>query len=595
MSDRAQPGTTLGEAWRMLPLAFRLTVSIVLGGAIVLILVLVLRPRGEETSELPQPTPAGRLASFTPVPATGSPPPLLDDDRLFYEPGWGALQVRQFLESRPGVLAGLRSWVGDQELPLADTIISQCLYLRVNPKVVLALLELQSGLVDQPNPSPENLDWAMGYRQESSRGLESQIRWVVLELFRAARDYPITQSLTLANGERIPLPANTNLGSYAIMRVVAQTGTESDLRRLEGADAESFVQTYRRLFGQDPRNPPENPPSPADKPFLYQPYLGSYEVTCTFDHQYPFRVDDGAIIAYQGDDVLNLLGSICDGHDGWDYALDWGVPVLAAADGIVIWAGNADDNCATRSVVLDHENGYQTLYWHLDRVDVSIGQRVSQGETIGLAGASGCAYGPHLHFAVHFLGQETDPEGWCGNEADPWAAHPAGRESRWLWADRFSPCGWPTGAILVDNDDVAFQQSGENWDQGRGGVRGAALWAPSEPRSGVVQEGEPSSLDGVVETGIWRPNLPQDGRYRVYAFIPYWYTNTPDTQAAHYLVHHAEGEDLIVVDQALYVNRWVELGVFSFPAGREGFVYLNNLTDETGCCVWFDAVLWVPQ
>ncbi|MGC9024567.1 MAG: peptidoglycan DD-metalloendopeptidase family protein, partial [Chloroflexia bacterium] len=181
-----------------------------------------------------------------------------------------------------------------------------------------------------------------------------------------------------------------------------------------------------------------------------------------------------------------------------------------------------------------------------------------------------------------------------GKGQDPWALHPAGTVSTWLWADRFSPCRWPEGAILVDESDPAFQRSGNRWSEGGGGVKGKALWAPSEPHSGMVPVGG-EQLDGIVEGGTWRPDLPRTGRYHLYAFIPYWNNATPDTRAARYLIHHAGGETIVSVDQSLWVDRWADLGLYDFPAGRQSFVYLDILTDEEGFCVWFDAVLWVPD
>lgn len=579
--------------WRHLPRL--LQIGFALLPVLVAVLVLVLVPKRPSTvPPTPYPTPHGAISSVPPAADTGSPPPLLDDTRLFYGPGWDVLAVRRFLEGRPGTLANLQIWVGDREMPLADIIVGQSLLYGINPQVVLALLEVQSGLIDAPAPTSQDLDWAMGHRDEEARGLETQIRWAVLELFRSTRDYPMVHSLVLENGETIPIPDGTNLGSYAVLRVVAQTGDPALLRRLQGTGESSFVQTFRRLFGEDPRHSWEALPTPATAPFLTQPYVGEYEVTSIFDHHYPFLNEDGALTSYFGEEALGLP---YDGHDGWDYALDFGVPIVAAAEGVVAWAGNSDNGCASvaRGVVLDHGNGYQTLYWHMDRVDVEAGQSVSRGAVLGLAGASGCANGPHLHFGVHFVGREVDPEGWCGQGADPWAEHPAGAASQWLWADRFSPCQLPPEAIVVDNDDNAFQRTGTRWNESKGAVNGGALWAPSEPRGGVVPVGQPGSLDGVVEAGTWRPGLPERGRYHVYAFVPYCYNDTLDTQAAHYLVHHAEGETLVVVDQALHVDRWVDLGTYPFSAGQQGFVYLDNLTDESGFGVWFDAVMWLQE
>ncbi len=569
---------------------------------VTLIVALVLRPAGRPgaadaptaTAAPIYPTSYGSVNTFPTEATTGSPAPLLSDGRLVYAPGWGTAEVRRFLEGRPGQLGQMRIWVGEGEVPVADVITGQSLLYGVSPQVVLTLLEFQSGLVDDPHPSPGAIDQAMGYADPATLGLDAQLRWAIRELFRGMRDYGIVNFLLLRDGRTIPLPPGTNLGGYAVLRLVAQTGDEATLGRLQGMGADSFVETYRRLFGEDPRQPLGNPPRLASQPFLYQPYAGQYEISSIFDHHSPFLNVDGVLISHMGDDSVDLS---YDGHNGWDYALDVGTPVLAAADGVVIWAGESNDGCATmaRGVVLDHDNGYRTLYWHLSQVRVVLGQQVKRGETIGLAGASGCAEGPHLHFAAYFLGRQADPEGWCGTGRDPWMEHPAGTMGRWLWADRFSPCLWPAGSVVVDDADAAFVRSGTQWEVGRGGIGGQALWSPSESRSGVVPIGDPGQLNGVVEGGTWRPDLPQGGRYHLYAFIPYWMNGVPDSQVARYLVRHADGERVVVVDQNLHMDRWADLGTYRFAAGRQGFVYLDNLTDEAGFCVWFDAVLWVPE
>jgi murein DD-endopeptidase MepM/ murein hydrolase activator NlpD len=545
------------------------------------------------------PTSYGQVYTFPTEASTGSPAALLNDDRLRYAPGWGTEQVRKFMASRPGALGQMSIWVGDQEVPVADVITGQSLLYGVNPKVLLALIEFESGLVDNPNPSSEALDLALGYPDPATRGLDIQIRWGVRELFRGMRDDGVIKTLLLRDGRTVPVPAGASMGDYAILRVVAQTGDEATLQRFQGLGEDSFVETYRRLFGEDPRQLLEDSSRLAERPFLVKPYEGDYEITTVFDHQSPFLNPDGSVISHTGLESVGLP-SDPDGHNGWDFALDSGVPVVAAAGGTVIWAGGSNDGCGSPAlgVILEHGNGYQTLYWHFSQIDVTLGQQVAQGDVLGLAGATGCSIGPHLHFEVHFRGRQVDPEGWCGAGADPWAAHPAGAPSPWLWADRFSACEWPAGAVVVDEAGPNFIRSGTQWSEGHGGVGGGALWAPAEARSGVVPIGEQGQLNGVVEGGTWRPTLPRAGLYRVYAFIPYWGTGigTADSQAARYLIHHAKGETLVGVDQALHVDRWVDLGTYTFTAGRQGFVYLDNLTDEPASfCVWFDAIVWVPE
>lgn len=166
----------------------------------------------------------------------------------------------------------------------------------------------------------------------------------------------------------------------------------------------------------------------------------------------------------------------CDGHDGWDYAAAPPTPILAAAGGTTVFAGNSDDGCGiARAVIIDHGNGYRTLYWHLSEVLVEPGP-VEQGARIGIVGATGCVTGPHLHFQVQFGGRDTDPYGWCGRAGqDPRACHPAGGPSSWCWAAVPSPCALPSNAIVVEPGDPAWRTRGSGWETVAGGVGDSAI------------------------------------------------------------------------------------------------------------------------
>lgn len=90
------------------------------------------------------------------------------------------------------------------------------------------------------------------------------------------------------------------------------------------------------------------------------------------------------------------------GHNGVDLGgLPIGTKVMAAASGTVIVARTSGYNGGYGLyVVISHSNGTQTLYAHLSEVDVTVGEKVTQGETIGLLGTTGRSTGPHLHFEV---------------------------------------------------------------------------------------------------------------------------------------------------------------------------------------------------
>jgi murein DD-endopeptidase MepM/ murein hydrolase activator NlpD len=100
-------------------------------------------------------------------------------------------------------------------------------------------------------------------------------------------------------------------------------------------------------------------------------------------------------------------------------------------------------------VKVEHQVGsdrYTTVFVHVSEIRVDIGDRVQRGDVIALSGNTGCSTEPHLHFHVWRLtntnnGQpaRVDPYGWKPTEPDPWAEHPDGVQSVWLWLPGEAP------------------------------------------------------------------------------------------------------------------------------------------------------------
>lgn len=97
-------------------------------------------------------------------------------------------------------------------------------------------------------------------------------------------------------------------------------------------------------------------------------------------------------------------------HSGIDFHGNTGDPVLVSEDGVVLIADNSSLNSRLGNAVLvDHGQGYQTLYAHLDTFSVRAGTKVAAGQQIGSVGATGVATGPHLHFELLHQGKPLDP------------------------------------------------------------------------------------------------------------------------------------------------------------------------------------------
>ena len=94
-------------------------------------------------------------------------------------------------------------------------------------------------------------------------------------------------------------------------------------------------------------------------------------------------------------------------HSGMDIAANAGVPVLAPRAGVVTATGDYYFNGNT--VIVDHGQGYVTMYCHLSEIRVAQGQTLSVGESLGLVGATGRVTGAHLHFGTYINGNAVDP------------------------------------------------------------------------------------------------------------------------------------------------------------------------------------------
>ena len=101
-------------------------------------------------------------------------------------------------------------------------------------------------------------------------------------------------------------------------------------------------------------------------------------------------------------------------HAGIDFDGDTGDPIVSAGTGVVTHAGGAPAGYSGYGlmVVVDHGNGVSTLYAHLSRVRVVVGQAVAPGDDLGAMGTTGNVTGSHLHFEVRQNGVPVNPNPW---------------------------------------------------------------------------------------------------------------------------------------------------------------------------------------
>src|SRR3990167_5099244 len=122
--------------------------------------------------------------------------------------------------------------------------------------------------------------------------------------------------------------------------------------------------------------------------------------------------DAGTVVA-SGSFVWPTSGSVSQRfawyHKGVDIANRAAPAVLSADAGTVIVAGWPDNNGYGNRVMIDHKNGYRTLYGHLSKIYVVAGQTVNRGAAIGQMGSTGRSTGTHLHFEIIYNGSYLNP------------------------------------------------------------------------------------------------------------------------------------------------------------------------------------------
>jgi murein DD-endopeptidase MepM/ murein hydrolase activator NlpD len=99
------------------------------------------------------------------------------------------------------------------------------------------------------------------------------------------------------------------------------------------------------------------------------------------------------------------------GHLAIDIAIGIGTPVVAADAGVVVFSGWSPVGYGNM-VMIDHGNGFATLYAHLTSALVRCGQSVNKGSTVGTGGSTGNSTGPHLHFEMRYFGGFVNPKGY---------------------------------------------------------------------------------------------------------------------------------------------------------------------------------------
>ncbi len=105
-----------------------------------------------------------------------------------------------------------------------------------------------------------------------------------------------------------------------------------------------------------------------------------------------------------------VTGQLNNFHNGVDLGMPQGSPIYATRSGTVTTAHYS--NSWGYQVVINHGDGFSSMYAHMTHYIVSVGQHVEQGQVIGYVGSTGWSTGPHLHFTIYYNGGTVNPMGY---------------------------------------------------------------------------------------------------------------------------------------------------------------------------------------
>ncbi len=352
-----------------------------------------------------------------PIPVqTGTSLKVIPDSELVYGPGTVAFDIESFVASQNGYLSKYTQDVNGELMSGNEVVSFVAENYSVNPRLLLALLEYQSGWVT--NPVPGDTSYPMGFRDKNRHGLYRQLTWAADTLNRGYYLWRVNALSTwvLNDGQVVFIDPTINAGTAAVQYFFSQfndlTGWERHVNET------GLILTYFVFFG----NPFSYAVEPLIPPDLAQPPMSL-----------PFGEGEG----------WYFTGGP---HGGWDSgsawaALDFAPPdgegncapsprwVTAMADGLIVRTGDG-------AVVQDLDNdGYEQTGWVIFYMHVASQERVQTGEYLYAGervGHPSCEGGfsnaTHLHVARKYNGEWIAADGDLPFNLDGWISSSTGIE-----------------------------------------------------------------------------------------------------------------------------------------------------------------------
>jgi murein DD-endopeptidase MepM/ murein hydrolase activator NlpD len=326
---------------------------------------------------------------------------LIPDSDIIFSASASDFDVTAFITASGGFLTSYEQWLTLGWTSGTDVLKQLARDNSANPRILLSLLEYESGWVYGKPTDMFREKYPMGYQiQDDDQGLYKQLQWAINQLFIGYygwRTGTLTE-LTFPNGETLRIAPELNAGTVAIQYYFAQQHNHDEWSRILDPNSPSgFVAYFNEMFGNPwDRSRSVEPifPTGVTQPAMVLPFESNEQWNLTSG---PHGAWDrsGPLAAIDFAPASNHKG--CDPSDLW---------VVSVAPGVVVRSDNG-------AVVVDldgdgnEQTGWNLLYLHMAKEGrVQAGQRVNTDDHIGHPSCEGgTSTGRHLHFARKYNGE----------------------------------------------------------------------------------------------------------------------------------------------------------------------------------------------
>jgi len=345
--------------------------------------------------------------------AVGPAERLMPDSEVVFSPNAAEFDVVAFAEGQGGYLTRYTEYVGGRTRTGPEVLALVARDNSINPRLLLALLEYQSGWVTDPTrPFGNALRYPMGEIDPAEPGLYRQLTWLANEVgegYYGWRAGTLVE-VTFEDGSTFHLSPELNAGTVALQNYLARGRTADEWEEVLGPDG--FPSIYNNFFG-DPW---------ANEYLLFEPGVQQPDLILPFLPGHLWAFTGGPHGAWEREAAwaaLDFAPSTAIG--GCDPSSDWAV---AAAPGLVVRNEGG-------VVVLDldgdgrEQTGWTLIYLHIaGEGSVETGTLVEVGDRIGHPSCEGgVATGTHLHFVRKYNGEWILADGPLPFDLSGWVAH----------------------------------------------------------------------------------------------------------------------------------------------------------------------------